>query len=123
MVTQSEDSIQAECYRWFNNTFCLKHNNPRLCIFSVPNGGTRNSFEASKLKSTGLKPGVSDVIICLPDGVVKFVEFKNDRGIQSDVQKEFESTVKSLGNEYVLIRSVEQFKKQVNLWLDAEQKQ
>lgn len=105
-----EDNLQAECYKWYNNTYCLKHHKPRHSIFSVPNGGTRNSFEAAKFKATGLKPGVADIIILMPEAKTIFVEFKTDTGVQSDVQKDFEAVVKDLGFEYHIIRSFEQFK-------------
>jgi hypothetical protein len=103
----SEDRIQQDIYRWFNNTYCLKHHNPRYCIFSVPNGGTRNKREAMKLKSTGLKSGVSDLIVVM-DQII-FVEVKTDVGVQSEKQKDFEKIVTSLGYKYLLVRSLNEF--------------
>lgn len=114
--TKSENQIQAECVTWFNNKYCLKHHNPRCSIFSVPNGGTRNKIEALTLKSTGMKAGVSDIILLLPN-VCLFVEFKTELGVQSDKQREFEDTVTALGFHYTIIRSIEQFKQLIGEYI------
>lgn len=105
----SEDKIQQEIVLWFKNNYCLKHHNPRYCIFSVPNGGTRNKLEAIRLKSTGLLAGVSDLIVLYDK--LYFIEVKTDKGRQSDKQKDFEKVVSSLGYEYKLVRSLDDFKR------------
>lgn len=110
MKSYTEDNLQADCHIFLNNTYGLKHHNPRLIGFSVPNGGLRNSFEAAKLKATGLRPGVADYIVLLPYGRTLFIEFKIENGVQSPVQKEFESEVTALGFEYKIIRTLEAFK-------------
>jgi len=104
----TEDQLQQQIYTWYNNTFCLKNHNPRHVIFSVPNGGSRNVIEAKKMKATGLLPGVSDLIILQPNKTL-FIELKIEKGVQSEVQKEFEQRVKLLGFEYHLIRSLNEF--------------
>jgi hypothetical protein len=106
---KSEDVLQAAIYRWYHNTYCTKNNNPKHCIFSVPNGGFRTSREAMKLKATGLVAGVSDVIVIQPNRIV-FVEVKLEKGKQQQNQIEFENTVKALGFEYYVVRSLEEFK-------------
>lgn len=104
----SESKIQQDCYIWFTNTYCLKHHEPRLLMFSVPNEG-KNAIEQSRKKATGMLSGVSDTIIVMPNKVL-FVEFKDSKGKQSDNQKEFETRVNKLGFEYYVIRSLEDFK-------------
>ena len=108
MENLSESAIQQQCYLWFNNTYCLKHHEPRLLIFSVPNEG-KNAIEQSRKKATGMLAGASDTIVVLPNKVL-FIEFKDDKGRQSDKQKEFEERVNKLGFEYYIIRSLEEFK-------------
>jgi hypothetical protein len=107
-MKKTEDQIQAEIYKWFHNEYCTKFNNPRCCIFAVPNGGLRSKQEAMKLKSTGVVAGVSDLIILMPNKCI-FVEVKTDIGRQSDKQKDFEKIVKALNFEYHLVRSLEDF--------------
>lgn len=113
---RSENQIQADCVAWFNNTYCLKHHIPRCAIFSVPNGGTRNKIEALTLKATGMKAGVSDIIILLPN-ICLFIEFKTETGVQSEVQKQFETTVTALGFRYSIIRSLKDFKQLITQYI------
>jgi len=108
---KNENSLQAEIYKWYNNTYCLKSHNPRGLIFSIPNGGTRNIREAMTFKATGLLKGASDLIVILPNSKLIFVELKTEKGIQSPEQNDFQFRVNELGYEYHLIRSLDEFKK------------
>lgn len=114
MKNQNEDKLQQEIVIWFTNNHCLKHQKPRCSIFSVPNGGSRNVIEAKRLKATGMKAGVSDLIVLMPPRTIIFIELKTEKGSQSDAQKEFEQTVTDLGFEYHLIRSLDQFQSLIN---------
>lgn len=104
----TESSLQQQIYNFYQNTYCLKHHNPRCMIFAVPNGGTRNTMEAITLKATGLLAGVSDLIVIIPNKIL-FIELKTETGRQSPVQKEFEERITKLGFEYHLIRSLNEF--------------
>lgn len=110
-----ESAIQQACYVWFNNTYCLKNHSPRLIMFSVPNEGM-DQKEQSRKKQVGLLPGVSDTIIVLPNRVI-FCEFKDDKGRQSPTQVDFQQRAESLGHEYWLVRSLEQFKQLIETFL------
>jgi len=107
-----ENVIQAEIYKWYNNNFCLKSHDPQCIIFSVPNGGTRNIKEALLLKATGLVAGVSDLIVIKQNEII-FVEVKTEIGKQSKEQKDFQKIIEKLGFKYILVRSLEDFKKQI----------
>ena len=105
----SEDILQAELFKFYHNTYCTKLNDTRHSIFSVPNGGYRTKSEAMKLKATGLVAGVSDLIIIQPKRVI-FVEVKTKTGTQQKTQIDFQKTVTALGFEYLIVRSLEEFK-------------
>ena len=62
-----------------------------------------------KLKATGLVAGVSDLIIIQPKRVI-FVEVKTKTGTQQKTQIDFQKTVTALGFEYLIVRSLEEFK-------------
>lgn len=109
MKTISENKIQQEIVLWYNNNFCLKHHNPRQCIFSVPNDSI-NAIETKRKVNTGLMAGVSDLII-LHNGGCLFIEVKTLSGKQSEKQKDFEKIVSFQGFKYYLVRSLEDFKK------------
>lgn len=106
----SEDRLQQDIIIWFKNNYQMQG---KGLIFSVPNGGSRNILEAKKLKQTGATAGVSDLIVLLNEKCL-FVELKIEKGIQSEVQKDFELKVMFLGFEYKIIRSLEQFKNYIN---------
>jgi hypothetical protein len=110
MKVNTESSLQQSIFLWFHNTYCLKSHNPRAIIFSIPNGGYRNGREAMTFKATGLLKGASDLVVIFPNGKLCFVELKIAKGMQSSEQKDFECRVSSLGYEYHLIRSLDEFK-------------
>lgn len=97
---KSEERIQQEIFRWFHNTY------PHLrgCLFHVPNGGERNGREAAKLKTMGVYPGVSDLIL-LYGGKATLIELKTETGTQSASQKKWELTMRGQGFEYVIFRT------------------
>lgn len=129
---KTEAKIQQECYVWFVNNYGLKKHNPRCVMFSVPNEiammiGSIMKYNGisvylvnkvvaqviDKMKSTGMKAGVSDAIVLIPKKTL-YVEFKTEIGVQSDKQKEFEVCVRGLNQEYHIVRSLEQFKEIIN---------
>lgn len=128
-MRESESKIQADSYAWFVNNHGLKHHNPRLTAFSVPNevamvirgamtqaripSRTIDAITAvisQKMKNMGLRSGVSDMIVTLPSCRTLFIEFKTPEGRQSPNQVEFQQTVESTGHQYHVVRSLEQFK-------------
>jgi hypothetical protein len=111
-VKKSETKIQAECYMWYNNTYCIKQQKNRGMMFSIPNElGTTNAIKTVISKSMGLLAGVADTIVILPSKELVFVEFKTDIGKQSPAQKDFEKRVTNLGYKYFIIRTFDEFKK------------
>lgn len=95
---KSEYTIQVEIVN-----YCRKNN---IVCFSVPNEATRNN---SKYIKSGVLAGVSD-LICINNGEVLFIECKDDKGKQSEKQKDFEKIVSLQGFKYYLVRSLEEFK-------------
>lgn len=112
---KTEDRIQQDIVKWFNNNYCLKHHNPRQMIFHVANQ-TINEKERMRKLQIGMLPGVSDLIVLI-NGKTYFIEIKDDNGKQQPKQIEFQNRVEALGFEYVVIRSLRQFQKKVKEWL------
>lgn len=115
MKDKTESKIQQEIFMWFNNNFCLKFHNPQYCIFSVPND-SESKEETMRKKATGLLSGVSDLIVLFPNRAV-FCEVKTPIGTQSDTQKDFQKHVESLGFEYILVRSLDEFETKLKSYL------
>jgi len=85
----TEAQIQAACFLWAWNTFPEF----RGMFFSIPNGGWRNPAERALQMATGLVPGVWDMILFGPGGLVTFVEFKVPGGRLSKEQEQFRAAV------------------------------
>lgn len=105
-----EGDIQEACVNWFRLAY------PNFLIFSVPNGGTRNSREAAQLKKEGSLAGVSDLII-IAENAILFIEMKSKKGKQQESQKKFQAAVERLGFEYRVCHSLQEFQLTVERWL------
>ena len=83
-------------------------------VFAVSNGwGKMTARQAVRAKLEGIMPGVSDLILLLPNKVY-FIEIKNPngKGRQSPAQRDFEQDVRAMGHNYMIwdnFRQVEQF--------------
>ena len=106
-----EESIQVACVKWFRLQY------PNLVIFAVPNGGSRNLYEAKNMKESGTLAGVADLVIVGNGGKVLFVEMKAGKNKQEDSQVLFQNKVEKLGHKYIICRSKEQFMKKIDLWV------
>jgi hypothetical protein len=77
----------------------------------TPNGGLYDQATGSYRKRAGFNiNGMQDAIAISPTGVVLFLEFKAERGVQSQAQKNFENQIKKRHGHYVLVRSLEGLK-------------
>lgn len=91
-----------------------------LMHFHVPNGGSRNIIEATKLKKMGVRPGVSDIIICHPKKTqIAFIELKVGKNKLTDSQKLFIKVVEKLGHFTALVRSLDEFKEVLRMFLQG----
>jgi hypothetical protein len=114
----AEDRLQIACVKWFRYQFP----DIRKMMFAIPNGGSRNKIEASKLKMTGVIAGVSDLILLVQsNGYGSLcIELKDGKkGRQTPLQHEWELNATTHGNKYVICRSVDEFMKEVNEYLNS----
>lgn len=97
-IRVSEDTEQASLFRWFRYT---RWQGRLLSDFAlaIPNGGTRHVLEAVKLKRTGTKPGVPDVLLPIPAGGYHglWIEMKAVGGRLSEHQQEVIAMLRSQG--------------------------
>lgn len=109
-----ESHLQRNCLQWFR----LQYPHLRLLLFAVPNGGARNKREAGIMKAEGVTAGVADVILLKPSGgyASLCIEFKTEDGRQQPTQKEWQTAVEEAGNKYVVVRSFDGFKEEVETY-------
>lgn len=113
-----ESAIQKNCVTWFR----LQYPRLRLLLFAVPNGGARNKREAGIMKGEGVTAGVADMILLKPSSGYSSlcVEFKTPKGRQEPSQKEWQTAAEGVGNKYVIVRSFEDFRHEIEAYLKAE---
>ena len=86
---QSEDSIQRGFFKWVKYQEGIY---PLLkALHAIPNGGSRNIIEATKLKSTGTRAGVPDMFLPYNNGTYNglYLELKSAKGKLSKSQEYF----------------------------------
>ncbi|WP_151721384.1 VRR-NUC domain-containing protein [Acinetobacter ursingii] len=77
----TEDQEQITVMSWAHR---VKFKDGRLSdyLFHIPNGGSRNIIEAKKLKKMGVKAGVPDLQLLVPNGLIHglWIELKSKAG-------------------------------------------
>lgn len=107
-----EHKLQVSMVNWFRLQYpSMRHN-----LFAVPNGGRRDAATGRILKDEGVLAGVSDLILLKSNqhyGAL-LIETKTKKGTQRESQKEWESKITADGYKYVVVRSLDDFIKEVN---------
>jgi hypothetical protein len=101
MSAGPEDILQMQVARYLNIAA------PNLVWFHPANGGYRNPREAKKLKDMGVKPGVADLAMILPDGRAAFIELKAGKNGLENSQKAFRDLCAANSIPYAVCRSLE----------------
>ena len=113
-----EHKLQSACVRWYRLQYPkMKHN-----LFSVPNGGKRDAATAAKLKDEGALAGVADLILLKSNRFygALLIEMKTPEGRQSESQKDWQQKITNDGYKYVVVRSFEDFQREVRQYLSDE---
>lgn len=113
-----EHKIQCQMVKWFRLQYPkMKHN-----LFAIPNGGRRDAVTGAKLKEEGVLSGISDLILLKSNRFygALLIETKTKTGSQSDTQKEWEQKITEDGYKYVVVRSLEDFQREIKQYLEDE---
>jgi hypothetical protein len=103
----SEARLQAEIFQHHWNNYPHE----RGLLFHV-NNKARNAIEGNRMKAMGVVAGVSDLIYLRPGGKPILIELKLPGETQSQIQVNWEETVKAAGYSYALVTSLPDF-----IWL------
>lgn len=114
--TEAEE--QTALFRWaaYNR---VKY--PELdLMFHIPNGGSRNPIEARHLKEQGVKPGVPD--ICLPVPNIKhtalYIELKRRKGGRvSEDQRGWIAALNRVGCRAVVCHGWDEAREEIERYL------
>lgn len=95
---KSEDQEQITLMSWAHR---VKFGNGRLSdyLIHIPNGGSRNVVEASKFKKMGVKAGVPDLQLLIPNGLIHglWIELKAKKGKVQPNQRLFMQRLEEQG--------------------------
>ncbi len=113
-----ESHLQSACLRWARMQFPIC----RELLFSVPNGAHLSMIQARILKGEGMTSGVADMLLLHPSADGNFcglaIEFKTEKGRQSQRQKEWQRALEKAGcYRYEIVRNFEDFRKLINGYL------
>lgn len=114
----NESKLQRACVKWFR----YEHSRYNNLLFAVPNGGNRNPATGAILKAEGVLAGVSDMILLLPlnGSHALCIEFKIGKGKQSASQEDFQNAVEKYYYKYVVIRSFDEFQREINFYINGK---
>lgn len=110
MKKETETKHQNDIILYMNKHYFKTH-----IIFSVPNEipyplpDQIKKTILSRLKDNGLLKGAADLVILCPNKRYITVELKTSTGTQKPHQLIFENRVKSIGGDYFIIRSLQEF--------------
>lgn len=99
--TYSEEQLQIALARYLDE---LEENTKAFKWFHIPNGGRRGWKTAKSLKEQGVKRGVPDICIVLPDQKVIWIELKAQGGALGLDQKAFCNDVLALDHKYYPVK-------------------
>lgn len=110
--------MQAECIKIAWN----EYPETRGLYYAVPNENSRdnsNSATGAIRKSMGVLAGVADTQLVMARGGYfgLYIEFKSEVGRQRKEQVEFQQRVEQQGYKYVVVRSVEEWRKEWDEYL------
>jgi hypothetical protein len=105
---KSEISIQRDIFLFHWNNY---PNERGLLCYNLNNSA--NKIQGNQNKSLGLIKGRSDMVY-YKNGEATMLEIKTDNGKQSKAQKDWETTIKNAGFDYIILRSLQDFKDFLN---------
>ena len=81
---------------------------PDWVWWHTPNGEIRDPRAAAKLKAMGVRPGVPDVLLVGPGGLLRCLELKASGGRLSEEQETFRSFCIARGVPFVVAFNIDQ---------------
>ena len=112
-----EAQLQVVCMAEFRRLYPELAN--RGLLFHVPNETAGISYCKPQLKANGVCNGVADLILLVPRhgyGCL-CIELKTKTGVQRSAQKAWMKAVQSVGQKYVVCRTVDDFIREINTYL------
>lgn len=104
-----EEVLQSEIIRWYRSQYPEPH--PMYYLLVSNDNNAISAQQGMKAKAQGRVAGVADLTFYKPGGQPILIELKTKTGRQSPDQKQWQKAVQVAGYRYVIVRSLEEFKK------------
>ncbi len=104
----SEESEQVALCQWWRLAHPV-YRVPEFALYAVPNGGWRHPATAARLKASGVRAGVSDLVLAVARGGFHglYLEMKRSDGKPTASQSEFLAYVREAGYRSEIARGFE----------------
>ena len=124
-MNHEESKLQQQCVAWFR----AEYPQYAMLLTHPANEGNGNRVSGAIHKAEGTVAGVPDLLFFLPsiffegDASVATeyhglgIEFKREKGRQSQEQNDFQKMFEAAGYRYILIRNKERFMFAINAWI------
>ena len=89
---------------------------PGVIYFHCPNGASTSVRTGARMKQMGLLPGVADMVIIRPGGLVYFLELKSAKGSLSPAQRIFRDACEGNGIPYAVASTPERVEAVLRGW-------
>lgn len=122
--TKTEGRIQSECFAWYRKEINgLSGRSIKFLLYKIHNEGKKTKLQASIDAAMGIVSGYPDV--CLPVPTLEYgalyVEFKKDENEKPTERQIFiHEELRKVGNKVAVVWTVEDFKKEVFIYLDID---
>lgn len=118
-----ESAEQTWLFQWAQTMATLKW--PELALmYHIPNGGSRNKIEASRLKAQGVKRGVPDICLPVPRGGYHgmYIEMKRQQGgTVSTEQKDYIEALRNQGYRVEVCKGFQAAADVIEEYMEAKQ--
>ena len=119
----SEDQLQAGCFKWFDQTFGSEF---RCSLYHI-NNSPKHARDGNRLKALGMKAGTPDLFLSVPLFDLKYgglyIEMKTDTGSLQPVQVKQMNVLTRFKNKCCVICSLAHFKEVVMHWISLYRKE
>lgn len=116
-MKNAEHLEQVALFQWI--AIAAKQRPELGLAFAIPNGGQRNIITATRLKAEGVKAGVPDIFLPVPQGGFNglFIEMKAVKGRPSSAQVEYLTALDMQGYDTAICYGFEEAKDVIEKYL------